>query len=141
MAAHGFHEHLVVEAGEFIHSSQQFTIPGSTLRDAAAGGFGANEQPEAVWGKGAVAVGQDVDPFEIVPAHRFNNAVGTVAGDVALGHVDDESALGIEAGAWRIRGPGQGFFWQGHVHRNRSREREGRSRAPSTTETQGLGER
>ena len=103
-AAHGFHENLVVEAGEFLHSSQQFNIPCSTLGNAAASGSGANEQPETVWGKGPVAVGEDVDPFEFVPADCLDNPVRAVAGDFGFSDVDDELAFGVEPRArciWR----------------------------------------
>ncbi len=65
MTAHGCHEDLVIEAGELLHSSQQFNISRRTLGNTAAGGSRTNEQPEAVWGKGPVAVGEDVDPFEL----------------------------------------------------------------------------
>ena len=108
-AAHGFHEDLVVEAGEFLHSGQQFSIPRSTLRNAAAGGFGTNEQPEAVWSKGAVAVGEDVDPFEFVPADCLDNPVGAVTGDFGFSDVDDELAFGVEPCARCIWRHGQNF--------------------------------
>lgn len=108
-AAHGFHEDLVVEAGELLHSGQELGISRCTLGNAAAGGFGTNEQPEAVWGKGAVAVGEDVDPFEFVPADCLDNPVGAVAGDFRFGHLDDKPTLWIKPCARGIRRLDQDF--------------------------------
>ena len=107
VAAHGFHEDLVIEAGEFLHSSQQFNIPCSTLGNAAAGGSGGNEQPETVWGKGPVAVGEDVDPFEFVPADCLDNPIGAVAGDFRFSDVDDVLAFGVQLCTRGIRRPSQ----------------------------------
>jgi hypothetical protein len=58
---------------------------------------------------GPSLLGEDVDPFEIVPADCLDNPIGVAAGDFRFSDVDDVLAFGVPPCTRGIRGLGHDF--------------------------------